>query len=188
MDANHISERLSSMRLEISDLRVTTARYWSKSQPTLSQAANDPTRIKYENHLKNTGCPLKASDRNPNTGWWGTNSQKISSDLVGKNVQAGDVIGWAGSTGPGGQAANHLHIFFAHRDPSDKRWYFFDPYGIYPNLPHQWDCFGRTYFARSPNSEVWVSFDDLPKATREVLWQRHKQGLAFPAGLEDIPF
>jgi hypothetical protein len=34
MDANHISERLSSMRLEISDLRVTTARYWSKSQHT----------------------------------------------------------------------------------------------------------------------------------------------------------
>jgi len=34
MDANHISERLSSMRQEISDLRVTTARYWSKGQPT----------------------------------------------------------------------------------------------------------------------------------------------------------
>ena len=32
MDANHISERLSSIRQEISDLRVTTARYWSKSQ------------------------------------------------------------------------------------------------------------------------------------------------------------
>lgn len=104
---------------------------WSKSQPTLNQAANDPTRVKYETHLKNTGCPLKASDRNPDAGWWGTNSQKISSGLVGKNVQAGEAIGWAGSTGPGGQAANHLHIFFAHRDPGDKRWYFFDPYGIY---------------------------------------------------------
>jgi hypothetical protein len=34
MDANHISERLSSMRQEISDLRVTAARYWSKSQHT----------------------------------------------------------------------------------------------------------------------------------------------------------
>jgi len=34
MDANHSSERLNSMRLEISDLRVTTARYWSKSQHT----------------------------------------------------------------------------------------------------------------------------------------------------------
>ena len=34
MDANHISERLGSMRQEISDLRITTARYWSKSQLT----------------------------------------------------------------------------------------------------------------------------------------------------------
>jgi hypothetical protein len=34
MDANYISERLSSMRREMSDLRVTTARYWSKSQRT----------------------------------------------------------------------------------------------------------------------------------------------------------
>jgi len=34
MDANYISERLGSMRQEISDLRVTTARYWSKSQHT----------------------------------------------------------------------------------------------------------------------------------------------------------
>jgi hypothetical protein len=34
MDANYISERLGSMRQEISDLRVTTARYWSKDQHT----------------------------------------------------------------------------------------------------------------------------------------------------------
>jgi hypothetical protein len=34
MDANYISERLSSIRQEISDLRVTTARYWSKDQQT----------------------------------------------------------------------------------------------------------------------------------------------------------
>jgi hypothetical protein len=34
MDANYISERLSSMRQEMSDLRVTTARYWSKNQHT----------------------------------------------------------------------------------------------------------------------------------------------------------
>ena len=34
MDANHISERLASMRLEISDLRVINARYWVKSQHT----------------------------------------------------------------------------------------------------------------------------------------------------------
>ena len=63
-----------------------------------------------------------------------------------------------------------------------------DPYGIYPNLPPQWDCVGRAYFARSPNSEVWVSFDDLPETTREALWQKHERRLAFPAGLDDILF
>jgi hypothetical protein len=34
MDANHISERLAIMRLEISDLRVINARYWVKGQHT----------------------------------------------------------------------------------------------------------------------------------------------------------
>jgi hypothetical protein len=34
MDANHISERLASMRQEIGDLRVISARYWVKSQHT----------------------------------------------------------------------------------------------------------------------------------------------------------
>ena len=34
MDANHISERLASMRQEMSDLRVINARYWVKSQHT----------------------------------------------------------------------------------------------------------------------------------------------------------
>jgi hypothetical protein len=34
MDANHISERLATMRQEMSDLRVINARYWVKSQHT----------------------------------------------------------------------------------------------------------------------------------------------------------
>jgi hypothetical protein len=34
MDANHISERLASMRQEISDLKVINARYWVKSPHT----------------------------------------------------------------------------------------------------------------------------------------------------------
>ena len=34
IDANHISERLASMRQEISDLRFINARYWIKSQHT----------------------------------------------------------------------------------------------------------------------------------------------------------
>jgi hypothetical protein len=34
MDANHISERLASMRQEMDDLRVINARYWVKSPHT----------------------------------------------------------------------------------------------------------------------------------------------------------
>jgi hypothetical protein len=34
MDANHISERLASLRQEISDVRVRTALFWSKGQHT----------------------------------------------------------------------------------------------------------------------------------------------------------
>jgi hypothetical protein len=55
-----------------------------------------------------------------------------------------------------------------------------DPYGV-KALPE--DCIGRIYFARSPGSDVWVDFDDLPDATRDALWDKHKSKLAFPAGL-----
>jgi hypothetical protein len=34
IDANHISERLASMRQEMDDLRVINARYWVKSPHT----------------------------------------------------------------------------------------------------------------------------------------------------------
>jgi hypothetical protein len=34
IDANHISERLASLKLEISDLRVANARYWSRKEHT----------------------------------------------------------------------------------------------------------------------------------------------------------
>src|SRR5262249_44284040 len=61
-----------------------------------------------------------------------------------------------------------------------------DPYGVYPDLPDECDQVGREYFARSPGSDLWVNFGDLPDATRDALWRRHKSRLAFPAGL--IPF
>ena len=35
-----------------------------------------------------------------------------------------------------------------------------DPYGV-RELPPEYDCIGRNYFARSPGSNVWVSFHDL---------------------------
>jgi hypothetical protein len=63
-----------------------------------------------------------------------------------------------------------------------------DPYGIWPDIPEECDCVGRSYFARSPGMDVWVEFGDLPDATREALWEKHKSQLAFPAGLDFIPF
>jgi hypothetical protein len=63
-----------------------------------------------------------------------------------------------------------------------------DPYGDEPNLPEECRQVGRGYFARSPGSDVWISFYDLPEATRDALWKKHRGSLAFPAGLEAIPF
>jgi hypothetical protein len=58
-----------------------------------------------------------------------------------------------------------------------------DPYGIDAELPEECQQIGRNYFARSPQSDVWVSFHDLPTPTRHALWKKHGGKLAFPAGL-----
>ena len=61
-----------------------------------------------------------------------------------------------------------------------------DPYGIFPDLPEECQQIGRAYFARSPGSEVWVHFGDLPKETAEALWKKHYRKLAFPAGIPSL--
>jgi hypothetical protein len=61
-----------------------------------------------------------------------------------------------------------------------------DPYGIDPDLPEELQQVGREYFARSPGSDIWVCFRDLPEATRTALWEKHKHELASPAGLEPM--
>ena len=79
-----------------------------------------------------------AREQNPanrNPSHWGQNSDTIRV-TVGQQVDRGEFLAWAGQTGPGGNRNQNivntrLHIFFAHRDPTDKNWYFFDPYGIY---------------------------------------------------------
>lgn len=45
-----------------------------------------------------------------------------------------------------------------------------DPYGVLP--PAEESCNGRSYFARSPESDIWVSFDDLPDDVREMLYKK----------------
>jgi hypothetical protein len=51
---------------------------------------------------------------------------------------------------------------------------FSDPYGIYPDDPK-----GRHvtlhYFARSPESNIWVAWEDLPREVEYRLWRKHKQ-------------
>jgi hypothetical protein len=50
-----------------------------------------------------------------------------------------------------------------------------DPYGLY-DLTDEEDNIGRNYFARSPESEVWVEFRDLPAPTRDRLRARIAAG------------
>jgi len=114
---------------------------WSLTMPTLKDnpQKGDYTKTNYQHYLNSTGCPEDASQRSPDVAHWGKNSQKIDMTLLNKTVTAGQVIGWSGSTGPGGcgsikgnvRVNTHLHIFFAYRDATDDHWYFFDPYGIY---------------------------------------------------------
>jgi hypothetical protein len=54
-------------------------------------------------------------------------------------------------------------------------------------LPEELQQVGREYFARSPGSEVWVLFDDLPTAVVERLWERMKAG-DFDHREDDLPF
>jgi len=51
-----------------------------------------------------------------------------------------------------------------------------DPYRICKDLPDQLQLAGREYFARSLDSEDWVSFDDLPKSSRDRLGRRIRTG------------
>ena len=59
----------------------------------------------------------------------------------------------------------------------------FDPYGLEKDLPAELQGVGREYFGRSPGSDIWVWFGDLPKQTQDALWAKHWSKLAFPAGL-----
>ena len=61
----------------------------------------------------------------------------------------------------------------------DVTWQFesvLDPYQICKDLPDQLRLVGREYFARSLDTEDWVSFDDLPKSSRDRLWRRIRAG------------
>ena len=79
------------------------------------------------------------------------------------------------------EAAKHINPDTAEVDWEHGQ--IMDPYGIDPDLPDELWCVGRVYFARSPGSDIWVCFYDLPEEIRSALWEKHKRQLAFPAGL-----
>jgi hypothetical protein len=58
-----------------------------------------------------------------------------------------------------------------------------DPYDIKPEPPPEQCQVGRGYFARSPGSDVWVSFGDLSEAIRDALRKKYKPESPFPAWL-----
>jgi hypothetical protein len=65
--------------------------------------------------------------------------------------------------------------------------YEVDPYGLNPDLPEELQTVGRARFARSPGTDVWVWFGDLPDATESALWKRLGYG-AEPVDDGDIQF
>src|SRR5262245_37998056 len=50
---------------------------------------------------------------------------------------------------------------------------FFDPYNINPELFEEERPVGRVLFARSPGSDIWVVWGDLPRATEKALWDKY---------------
>jgi hypothetical protein len=69
-------------------------------------------------------------------------------------------------------------------ETAEVTWIFaqdFDHFGVDPELPVESQQVRGSYFARSPGPWVW--FGDLPAATWDALWNKHKASLVFPAGL-----
>jgi hypothetical protein len=65
-----------------------------------------------------------------------------------------------------------LHIDPETAEIKCEHSWFLDPYGIdqrkyQKRMPH--------YFARSPGSDTWVAWDDLPYDVELSLWQKHKK-------------
>jgi hypothetical protein len=46
-----------------------------------------------------------------------------------------------------------------------------DPYGVRGVREEEY-CIGQLYFARNPDSGIWVSFHDLTEETAKALWAR----------------
>ena len=76
----------------------------------------------------------------------------------------------------------------ARIDPetAEVMWVFaqtLDPYDVVEDLPTECHQVGREYFARSPGSDIWVHFHDLPDETRERILEMQRK-----SELEEFPW
>ena len=52
-----------------------------------------------------------------------------------------------------------------------------DPYGVVGVGPEE-SCVGREYWARSPESDVWINFVSLPESVSDALMTKHRKASA----------
>jgi hypothetical protein len=60
-------------------------------------------------------------------------------------------------------------------ETAELRWAYgqiLDPYGVEKNLPDEAYQLGRVWFARAPDSDIWISFYDLPDDVATALTRK----------------
>jgi hypothetical protein len=85
------------------------------------------------------------------------------------------------TTGPHAKPTADLAGGQDYNDTSQEDWHWghtLDPYGV-RNLAAEERQVQRVYFARSPGSNIWVSFDDLPSEVCNALWAKLEQSPDF---------
>ena len=189
---------------------------WMATIPTLDSVET----INYTSYLESTGCYEDPADRELSVDHWGIDGTTMNASALGTTVPAGNVLGIAGSTGPGGCGCmnggggpnHHLHLFFAHRDPANDKWYLFDPYGIYSfpdcyptevdgaintacsRYPVSWKGGSPRYFDKSPTISIPAPSRDtvapgvFPRSGDPSIFPNPNNGtftVVLPAGVAD---
>jgi hypothetical protein len=60
-----------------------------------------------------------------------------------------------------------------------------DPYGVL-EIEEDGRCIGRSYFARAPENDIWVSFHDLPAEIVSALWNKVDANAYYDDWLLDV--
>jgi hypothetical protein len=119
----------------------------------------------------NKTTPISIGEGNEENKMENTNLSTIDLDFFDHSVETGEL------TKEGRQLLIWCKKAAPHIDPetAEVNWEyrpFLDPYGVWQKKKSKVD---RHYFARSPGSDAWVSWEDLPYETELSLWEKHKQ-------------